>query len=90
MNSYLLTLVLRPHLEDKVREELLAGVKKKMVGKIIKEDLWGSRDLAYPIKKNAKGYFAHFEFETEPQVVVDLDKSLKVEEDIIRYLLVRV
>ncbi len=92
MNSYLLTLVLKPDLEDKAREELLSGVKKKMVGKdgkIEKVDLWGNKDLAYPIKKNAKGYYAHFEFETEPQMVVDLDKSLKVEEDIIRYLLVR-
>lgn len=90
MNSYYLTLVLRPDLEDKAREALLSGVKKKMAGKISKEDLWGNKDLAYPIKKNAKGYYVHFEFETDPAVAKDLDKNLKVEEDIIRYLLVRV
>lgn len=92
MNQYYLTLVLKPDLEDKAREELLSNVKKKMAGKdgkISKEDLWGNKDLAYPIKKNTKGYFAHFEFETDPAVAKDLDKNLKVEEDIIRYLLVR-
>lgn len=100
VNNYYLTLVLKPDLEEKARAAVLAEVKKKMAGnpstgsgqagKLVKEDLWGLRDLSYPIKKQAKGYFAHFEFETEPQIVVDLDKSLKVEEDILRFLLVRV
>ncbi len=92
MNSYLLTLVLKPSLDEKARKELLMEMKKKMLGdlgKVVKEDLWGERDLAYPIKKNAKGYYVHFEFETLPNVAKDLDKNLKVEEDIIRYLLIR-
>lgn len=93
MNSYYLTLVLKPDLEEKVRTELLSDVKKKMLGEsgqVSKEDIWGIRDLAYPIQKNSKGYYAHFEFETDPQIAKGLDKILKVEEDIIRYLLVRV
>ncbi|KKQ76374.1 MAG: 30S ribosomal protein S6, partial [Candidatus Daviesbacteria bacterium GW2011_GWF2_38_6] len=54
MNSYYLTLVLKPDMEEKVRKELLEGLKKKF-DKVIKEDLWGLRDLAYPIKKQTKG-----------------------------------
>ncbi len=93
MNSYLLTLVLKPDLEEKARKELLDDVKKKAAGedgKVGKEDLWGVRDLAYPIKKQNKGYYVHFEFETDPKVAKDLDKVLKVEDDVLRYLLVRV
>lgn len=92
MNNYLLTLVLKPDLEEKARGELLSDMKKKMVGKdgkVEKEDLWGARDLAYPIKRQAKGFYAHFEFSTDPKIAKDLDKSLKVEENILRYLLVR-
>ena len=109
MNSYFLTMVLKPDLEEKAREEFLESVKSKFVNgsektpsapaspKLrgaskasgVKVDLWGARDLAYPIKKQTKGYYVHFEFETEPKVVVDLDKSLKVEENILRFLLVR-
>ena len=59
-------------------------------GKVIKMDLWGARDLAYPIKRQTKGFFAHFEVEADPKNAKDLDKTLKVEEDILRYLLVRV
>ena len=92
MNSYLLTLVLKSDLEEKVRGELLDGIKKKMLGKdgkIQKEDLWGPRDLAYPIKKQTKGYYIHFEFQTEPDIAKGIDKTLKLEEDILRYLLIR-
>lgn len=66
---------------------------KKMLGedgKIGKEDLWGVRDLAYPIKRQTKGYFANFEIETSPKNVKGIDKTLKLEEDILRYLVVRV
>ena len=86
-------MVLKADLEEKARGELLTDIKKKAAsesGNIIKEDIWGARDLAYPIKKQTKGYYVHFEFETEPKVVIDLDKSLKVEENILRFLLVRV
>lgn len=88
MNKYYLTLVLRPGLDEKAQKELLDGVKKKFE-KIIKEDLWGERDLAYPISKQTKGYYAHLEIEADPKIIKDIDKTLKVEEDILRYLIVR-
>ena len=92
MNSYLLTLVLKGDLEEKDRKELLDEVEKKwkVEGGKWKVDLWGGRDLAYPIKKQTKGYYVHLEFETHPNVIKDLDKSLTVEENILRFLLVRV
>lgn len=93
MNSYLLTLVLKPDLSEEARKELLDDVKKKATGqdgKVDKEDPWGARDLSYPIKHQTKGYYAHFELTTDPKIAKDLDKVLKVEENIIRYLLVRV
>lgn len=93
MNSYYLTLVLKPAIEEKERTALLDSIKKRLIGqsgKVNKEDVWGVRDLSYTIKKQTKGYYVHYEFETDPQIAKTLDKNLKVEEDIIRYLLVRV
>jgi small subunit ribosomal protein S6 len=89
MNSYYLTLVLKADQDEKDRKALLDDVKKRINGKINKEDMWGSKDLAYPIKKQSKGFYVHFEFETDPQVAKGLDNILKVEEDILRHLLVR-
>lgn len=92
MNSYYLTLVVKPSLDEKERKALLDSLTKKLVGdegKIAKEDLWGVKQLAYPIKKQTSGYFAHFEIEADPTSAKGLDKSLDLEEDILRYLLVR-
>lgn len=58
-------------------------------GKVEKEDLWGMRPLAYPIKRQTSGFFAHFEIQADPKDAKALDKSLKLEEDILRYLLTR-
>lgn len=92
MNSYFLTLVLKPDLEEKERKDLLASISKKIVGeegKVQKEDLWGVKSLAYPIKRQTSGYFAHFEIQADPKSAKGLDKKLDLEEDILRYLLIR-
>jgi small subunit ribosomal protein S6 len=89
MNKYALTLILKADLEEKTRKELLEGVTKKF-GKLEKEELWGAKDLAYPIKHIKKGYYVHYFFEAEPASILALDKDLKLNENIMRYLLVRV
>lgn len=79
-------------MEDSERKALLDSISKKVSGsegKVEKEDLWGVRSLAYPIKRNTSGYFAHFEISADPKDVKGLDKTLRVEEDILRYLLIR-
>lgn len=93
MNNYYLTLVLKADLEERERKALLDSVTKKLLGeegKIDKEDLWGNKDLAYPIKRQTKGYIAHYQIKADSKNAKTLDKILKVEEDILRYLLVRV
>lgn len=89
MNKYALTIILKTDLEEKARKELLEGVVKKF-GKLEKEEIWGAKDLAYPIKHQNKGYYVHYFFEAEPSTISSLDKDLKLNENIMRYLLVRV
>lgn len=88
MNTYNLTVILKDDLSEKDRKELLEAITKKFT-KTIKEDAWGSRSLAYPIGKADKGYYIHYEFEAEPSTVPVLDKMIKLNEDVIRYLLIR-
>ncbi|MBI2338561.1 30S ribosomal protein S6 [Candidatus Daviesbacteria bacterium] len=92
MNSYYLTLVLKPEMGEKERKDLLDLVTKKLVGeegKVEKEDLWGKRPLAYPIKRQTAGFFAHFQIQAETKNAKGLDKSLDLEEDVLRYLLIK-
>lgn len=92
MNNYYLTLVLKADLEENQRKTLLDSIIKKIAGeegKVEKEDLWGNKDLAYPIKRQTKGYIAHYELVADPKNVRSIDKLLKVEEDVLRFLLIR-
>lgn len=88
MNSYLLTLVMKNDLKEEERKKLLTSITEKF-GKLEKEDLWGVKNLSYPIEHQNKAYYAHYEFQSDPATVPPLDKMVKLNEDIIRYLLIR-
>lgn len=88
MNSYTLTVLIKEKVDEKGRTALLDDVKKGF-GNLIKEDLWGVRTLAYEIKHMDKAFFAYYEFESEPASIITLDKNIRLNEDIIRYLLIK-
>ena len=58
-------------------------------GKLLKTEKWGLLNLATKIKKNKKGIFVHFKFESKIDVVKDIEKKLSIENDVIRYLTVK-
>lgn len=88
MNNYQLTILIKNDLEEKARLTLIDKLKTSFE-KVTKEDLWGSKGLSYKIKHLDKAYYAHFEFEANPSSISSLDKNIKLNEDIIRYLLIR-
>ncbi len=58
-------------------------------GQVIKVDSRGKRRLAYPIKRKAEGRDIILTFQTPPQVLVEMERILKLDEQVLRYLLVR-
>jgi small subunit ribosomal protein S6 len=91
MRSYELMILLDPNLQD---EEISALVKeiqqtiKKNQGKIGKVNQWGKRKLAYEIKKFQEAFYVVLNFELEPANIANIEKSIKFEENIIRYLII--
>ena len=92
MNTYELTLVL-PQNTTAAKKKAVGDTIDKIVkmnkGEVKKTEDWGEKDLAYPIEKNTAGTFMHFELELETQSVKALSDKLRMEEGIIRNLLVR-
>jgi small subunit ribosomal protein S6 len=88
MENYNLTILINNKVDEKGRTGLMDDVKKEF-GNLVKEELWGVRTLAYEIKHMDKAFFANFEFEAEPKAIITLDKNIRLNEDIVRYLLVR-
>jgi len=72
--------------KEKAREELKKEQEK--VAKIEKETDWGEKKLAYPIKKNERGHFYFYELKTSPEKIKTLEGWLKLNENILRYLIV--
>ena len=88
VQNYSLTILINNKVDEKGREGVINGVKKDF-GNLVKEDLWGVRSLAYEIKHMDKAFYANFEFEAEPEAIIKLDKNIRLNEDIIRYLIVK-
>jgi small subunit ribosomal protein S6 len=59
-------------------------------GKVVKTETWGLRTLAYRIAKNRKAHYVMLEFEAPGNVVVELERQTQINEDVIRYMTLRV
>lgn len=68
--------------------EAVRNLFKKSNASITKEEDMGERDLAYPIKKEDRGHYYLFEADIEPEVVNELDKSLRLRDEILKFLFV--
>jgi len=59
-------------------------------GKVVKTETWGLRSLAYRIAKNRKAHYVMLEFDAPTGVVAEIERQLGINEDIIRFMTVRV
>jgi small subunit ribosomal protein S6 len=59
-------------------------------GKVEKQEYWGLRTLAYRIKKNRKGHYVLLNLNAPAKAVFELERQLKINEDVLRFLTVRV
>jgi small subunit ribosomal protein S6 len=57
-------------------------------GEITKTDTWGRRRMAYPIRKHNDGYYTVLRFMLEPQLTEELDRNLRLNEQVLRHLIV--
>ena len=91
MRNYELTLIIDPELSTEDQKKLITKIKKLVTdlkGKIGKVNEWGKKEFNYPIKKKNMGYYFCLEIGLPVKAVTDLDKKLRLEEAIYRFLLV--
>ena len=66
------------------------NVIKENGGKVTKKENWGLRTLAYRMNKNRKGYYVLFNIDAPAKALIELERQMRFDEDVIRYLSVRV
>jgi small subunit ribosomal protein S6 len=59
-------------------------------GEIKKREYWGLRNLAYRMRKNRKGHYVLFNIDAPAAAIAELERTMRINEDVIRYLTIRV
>jgi small subunit ribosomal protein S6 len=59
-------------------------------GQVLKKESWGNRQLAYKINKNKKAHYLYFEIDAPSVAVDELNRRLRIHDDVLRSLFVRV
>jgi small subunit ribosomal protein S6 len=59
-------------------------------GRVVKTETWGLRSLAYRIQKNRKAHYVALDFEAPAPVVAELERQTQINEDVVRYMTIRV
>ena len=92
MNKYELAVVVNAKIEDDARTATIEKVKEYITrfgGTITKVDEWGKKRLAYEIQKMREGYYYFIQFESDSSCPAEVEKSVRIMENVIRFLCVR-
>ena len=91
MKAYEVLYIVKPTLDDEAREAVLDSIKNiinEAKGEVGEIDVWGSRKLAYPIEKFRDGVYTLVNFKADVEFPKELDRRLKISEDVIRHVIV--
>lgn len=91
MKKYEIMYILKANLEDAQRKEVIEKLHSLLTNegaKVTNVNEWGLRDLAYPIKKETKGYYVVIKVECEPNATKEFDRKTKINNNVLRYLII--
>ena len=92
MNKYEVAVVVNAKIEDDARTATIEKVKEYITrfgGTITNVDEWGKKRLAYEIQKMREGYYYFIQFESDSSCPAEVEKSVRIMENVIRFLCVR-
>ena len=85
-------ILVSPTLDESSKKQVIKFIEETVAassGKIANQKDYGRKELAYPIKKQNEADYFYFELDLEPAAVLPIDKKIKINEGIIRYLFVK-
>jgi small subunit ribosomal protein S6 len=93
MAFYESVVITRPELTESQVENLtndLIAVITSENGKVISSENWGLRNLAYKINKNKKGHYFLINIDCDPSAIFEYERQMRINEDIIRFLTIKI
>jgi small subunit ribosomal protein S6 len=92
LHEYEMMYILRPELDEETVTASIAKVSGMVTsngGEVSKAEPWGRRRLAYPIKQCRDGQYVLMQYKLDPKLSTELERGLRISEDVIRYLIIR-
>lgn len=89
LKNYETVFILTPVLSDVQMKEAVEKFKTLLVeegAKIVNEENWGLKKLAYPIAKKSTGFYTLLQFEAAPTVIAKLELNYRRDERVLRFL----
>lgn len=90
MTNYEVMFIIDPVLEDEKKDATVETVQQiiNADGEVSKVDVWGMRKLAYPIQKKNEGYYVVVEFKASADLPKELDRRLKISDNVMRHIII--
>ena len=92
MNKYESIISINPSVDEEKVNELTTKFTDMINedGKVEKVDNLGKKKLAYPVKKNAEGYYVVFYFTANPSIIAELERNYRITDDVIKFMTINV
>ena len=90
--DYELGFILNPEVNEEQTRAILERVEQVVAnhdGQIVRINQWGRRRLGYPIEHHRDGFYVFIDMILTPETVIELDRTLKVSEEVLRHLIKR-
>ncbi len=87
--DYELALIINPEVSEEETRAILDRVEQIVAnygGQIVRINQWGRRRLAYPIERHRDGFYVFFDMILTPETVIELERTLKVSETVLRHM----
>ncbi len=88
MNKYESVIIIKLNLEDEEIEGIITEITNliNQDGKVTAIDKLGIKKLAYEIEKCKEGYYITFDFEAKSEIIIELERHYRINENIIKFI----
>lgn len=92
MNKYESVIIINPTVDEEGVKALVSRFTDLINtdGKVEKVDDLGKRRLAYEVKKQKEGYYQVFYFESNPEVIKELERNYRITDEVIKFMTIKV
>lgn len=92
MSTYEGIFIVKPELKEEDAKGVFKAINDSITktgGSVKKEEVWGKRQLAYPIKKAREGYYYKLDFDLEPAGIAKIETAYKLNDNILRTMITK-